>query len=42
MDQEYTYDFFVIGGGSGGLACARAAAAAGARLAWRPRAARAL
>lgn len=33
MEQEFTYDFFVIGGGSGGLAAASAAAAKGAKVA---------
>ena len=29
MEQEYNYDLFVIGGGSGGMAAASAAAAQG-------------
>ena len=29
--QEYDYDIFVIGGGSGGLACAKEAGSLGAR-----------
>ncbi len=33
MDQEYQYDLFVIGGGSGGLSCARTASSLGARVA---------
>ena len=32
MEQEFTYDFFVIGGGSGGLSAASAAASKGARV----------
>ena len=32
MDQEFNYDLFVIGGGSGGLAAASAAAAEGASV----------
>ena len=32
MEQEFTFDLFVIGGGSGGLASASAAAAKGARV----------
>lgn len=33
MDQEFDYDFFVIGGGSGGLAAAKAAQRYGAKVA---------
>ncbi|HYP76197.1 MAG TPA: glutathione-disulfide reductase [Polyangiaceae bacterium] len=33
MDQMHSFDFLVIGGGSGGLACARRAAEYGARVA---------
>lgn len=33
MDLEYNYDLFVVGGGSGGLAAASAAASYGARVA---------
>ncbi len=33
MDQEFEYDIFVIGGGSGGLSCSKAAAALGKRVA---------
>lgn len=32
MDPEYRYDYFVIGGGSGGLASAKAAAKLGAKV----------
>lgn len=32
MEQEFQYDLFVIGGGSGGLSCARNAAALGMRV----------
>lgn len=32
MEQEFTYDLFVIGGGSGGLAAASAAAAKGVKV----------
>lgn len=32
MDTEYKFDYFVIGGGSGGLASAKAAAKLGARV----------
>ena len=32
MEQEYQYDYFVIGGGSGGLASASAAASHGAKV----------
>ena len=32
MDIIYDYDLFVIGGGSGGLACAQAAAKYGAKV----------
>ncbi len=32
MEQEYTFDLYVIGGGSGGLACAKAAKFYGARV----------
>lgn len=32
-DNQYDYDMVVIGGGSGGLACSKAAAAAGAKVA---------
>jgi thioredoxin/glutathione reductase (selenoprotein) len=32
MSEEYDFDFFVIGGGSGGLAASKAAAALGARV----------
>lgn len=32
MEQEYTFDLYVIGGGSGGLACAKAAKSYGARV----------
>ena len=32
MDQEYTYEIFVIGGGSGGLSCARTAASLGVKV----------
>lgn len=32
MQQEFTYDFFVIGGGSGGLASASMAAEKGAKV----------
>jgi len=31
-EHGYDYDFFVIGGGSGGLACAKAAADLGAKV----------
>ena len=33
MDVEHEYDLFVIGGGSGGLACAKQAAKNGAKVA---------
>ena len=32
MEQEFQYDLFVIGGGSGGISCARTAAALGVRV----------
>ena len=32
MEQEFTYDLFVIGGGSGGLSCARKAAKLGVKV----------
>lgn len=32
MDTTYTYDLFVIGGGSGGLATSKAAAKLGKRV----------
>ena len=32
MQQEFNFDFFIIGGGSGGLAAASAAADAGANV----------
>lgn len=32
MDTEEEFDFFVIGGGSGGLACAKQAAKLGAKV----------
>lgn len=32
MDQEFTFDFFVIGGGSGGMAAAKEAAELGAKV----------
>ncbi len=32
MEAEYQYDFFVIGGGSGGLSAARHAASYGAKV----------
>ena len=32
MEEEFQYDYFVIGGGSGGLASASAAAALGAKV----------
>lgn len=32
MDQKFDFDLFVIGGGSGGLACSRAAASYGAKV----------
>jgi len=32
MDQEFQFDYFVIGGGSGGLASAQAAARLGAKV----------
>lgn len=32
MEQEYQFDLFVIGGGSGGLSCARSAASLGVRV----------
>lgn len=32
MDLEEEFDFFVIGGGSGGLACAKQAAKYGAKV----------
>lgn len=32
METEYTYDFFVIGGGSGGLAAAKKAASLGVKV----------
>jgi pyruvate/2-oxoglutarate dehydrogenase complex dihydrolipoamide dehydrogenase (E3) component len=31
-EQKFNFDLFVIGGGSGGLACSRAAASYGARV----------
>jgi thioredoxin reductase (NADPH) len=33
MQQEFDYDFFVIGGGSGGMAASKAAADLGAKVA---------
>lgn len=33
MDEEFQYDLFVIGGGSGGLSAAKAAAKLGAKVA---------
>ena len=33
MEEEYDYDYFVIGGGSGGLASAKEAIKYGARVA---------
>ena len=33
MEEEYMYDLFVIGGGSGGLAAAKEAANLGAKVA---------
>ena len=33
MIVEYTYDFFVIGGGSGGISAAKSAAKYGAKVA---------
>ena len=33
MEEEFTYDLFVIGGGSGGLAAAKEAAKCGAKVA---------
>lgn len=32
VESKYDYDYFVIGGGSGGLASAKAAKKAGARV----------
>ena len=32
MDQKFDFDLFVIGGGSGGLACSRAASSYGAKV----------
>lgn len=32
QDQKFDFDLFVIGGGSGGLACSRAAASYGAKV----------
>lgn len=32
MSEEYDFELFVIGGGSGGLACAKQAASLGARV----------
>jgi pyruvate/2-oxoglutarate dehydrogenase complex dihydrolipoamide dehydrogenase (E3) component len=32
MEQEFTYDFFVIGGGSGGLSAAKIASELGVRV----------
>jgi thioredoxin reductase (NADPH) len=33
MEQEFDYDLFVIGGGSGGLSCSRSAAKLGVKVA---------
>lgn len=32
MDQEFQYDLFVIGGGSGGISCAKTAASLGVKV----------